>query len=143
MKMLAEILVVNDDAHMRDLVVKVLTCEGYSMPALLRGQDVLEASEEVPVDLVVLDIRMPGMDGMTLLREVKRRAPETWILLMTAFGSIDGSVANFDFRGKIRKPGISNSMTYSHQNSRKSKIATEPIIGYVGAISQRKGGTYK
>jgi hypothetical protein len=37
-----------------------------------------------------------------------------------------GSVAHFDFRGKIRKPGISNSMTYSHQNSRKSKFATEP-----------------
>jgi tetratricopeptide (TPR) repeat protein len=40
--------------------------------------------------------------------------------------SISGSVANFDFRGKIRKPGISNSMTYSYQNSRKSKFATEP-----------------
>ena len=92
MKMLAEILVVDDDAHMRDLVVKVLTREGYSVRALPRGQDVLEAIEEAPVDLVVSDIRMPGMDGMTLLREVKRRAPETCILLMTAFGSIDSAL---------------------------------------------------
>jgi hypothetical protein len=37
-----------------------------------------------------------------------------------------GSVAKFDFRGKIRKLGISNSMTYGHQNSRKSNFATEP-----------------
>src|SRR4029450_1964612 len=39
----------------------------------------------------------------------------------------EGSVAKFDFRGKIRKPGISNSMTYRHQNSRKSNFATEPL----------------
>jgi hypothetical protein len=38
----------------------------------------------------------------------------------------NGSVAKFDFRGKIRKLGISNSMTYGHQNSRKSNFATEP-----------------
>jgi hypothetical protein len=41
----------------------------------------------------------------------------------------DGSVAKFDFRGKIRKPGISNSMIYRHQNSRKSSFATEPSAG--------------
>jgi DNA-binding NtrC family response regulator len=60
--------------------------------ALPRAQDVLTALEEAPADLVISDIRMPGMDGMPLLQEVKRRAPETWMLLMTAFGSIDSAV---------------------------------------------------
>jgi hypothetical protein len=41
-------------------------------------------------------------------------------------------VANFDFRGKIRKPGIGNSMIYRHQNSRKSNFATEPVLGHSG-----------
>ena len=45
------------------------------------------------------------------------------VLLIVA---LDGSVANFDFRGKIRKIGISNSMTYRPPNARKSKFATEP-----------------
>src|SRR5262249_50631460 len=58
----------------------------------LRGQEVLKAIEEGPADLVISDIRVPGMDGMTLLQEVKRRAPGTWVLLMTAFGSIDSAV---------------------------------------------------
>ena len=87
-----EILVVDDDGRMRDLVAKVLTREGYSVRALPRGQDVLSALQEMPADLVISDIRMPGMDGMTLLQEVRRVSPETSVVLMTAFGSIDSAV---------------------------------------------------
>jgi two-component system response regulator AtoC len=87
-----EILVVDDDARMRELIVKVLAREGYSVRSLLRGQDVLQALEDEPADLVISDIRMPEMDGLTLLQEVKRVAPETSVLLMTAFGSIDTAV---------------------------------------------------
>jgi len=87
-----DILVVDDDSHMRDLVVKVLTREGYTARALPRAQEVLKALEEVPSDLVLSDIRMPGMDGLALLREVKRVSPETSVILMTAFGSIDSAV---------------------------------------------------
>jgi DNA-binding NtrC family response regulator len=87
-----EILVVDDDGRMRNLVAKVLTREGYSVRALPRGQDVLKALEEVAADLVISDIRMPGMDGMTLLQEVKRVSPATLVVLMTAFGSIDSAV---------------------------------------------------
>jgi DNA-binding NtrC family response regulator len=89
---MGEILVVDDEARMRDLVAKVLAREGYTVQALPRGQDVLQALKEGPVDLVISDIRMPEMDGLTLLQEVKRVAPETSVLLMTAFGSIDTAV---------------------------------------------------
>jgi two-component system, NtrC family, response regulator AtoC len=87
-----EILIVDDDARMRELVSKVLAREGYSVRPLPRGQDVLQALEEGPADLIISDIRMPEMDGLTLLQEVKRVAPETSMLLMTAFGSIDTAV---------------------------------------------------
>jgi DNA-binding NtrC family response regulator len=87
-----DILVVDDDGHMRELIAKVLTREGYAARALPRAQDVLKALEEEPTDLVLSDIRMPGMDGLTLLREVKRVSPETSVILMTAFGSIDSAV---------------------------------------------------
>jgi DNA-binding NtrC family response regulator len=87
-----EILVVDDDARMRELVAKVLAREGYSVRPLPCGQDVLQTLEEGPADLVISDIRMPAMDGLTLLQEIKRVAPETSVLLMTAFGSIDTAV---------------------------------------------------
>jgi DNA-binding NtrC family response regulator len=87
-----EILVVDDDTRMRDLVAKVLAREGYTVRALPRARDVLQALEEGPADLVVSDIRMPEMDGLRLLQEVRRITPETSVLLMTAFGSIDTAV---------------------------------------------------
>ncbi len=87
-----EILVVDDDTRMRELLAKVLVREGYEVRALPRAQEVLEALEEERVDLVISDIRMPEMDGLTLLREVKRLSPQTSVLLMTAFGSIDTAV---------------------------------------------------
>src|SRR5262245_35531074 len=87
-----EILVVDDDARMRELLVKVLAREGYAVRSLPRGQEVLQALEEGPVELIISDIRMQEMDGVTLLQEVKRMAPETTVLLMTAFGSIDTAV---------------------------------------------------
>ncbi|MGH8067856.1 MAG: sigma-54-dependent transcriptional regulator [Candidatus Entotheonellia bacterium] len=87
-----EILVVDDEARMRELVAKVLAREGYAVRALPRAQKVLRALEEAPADLIISDIRMPEMDGLTLLQEVKRVAPETSVLLMTAFGSIDTAV---------------------------------------------------
>jgi two-component system, NtrC family, response regulator AtoC len=87
-----EILVVDDDARMRELIVRVLAREGYTVRPMACGQEVLQALEEEPVDLVISDIRMPEMDGLTLLQEVKHVAPETSVLMMTAFGSIDTAV---------------------------------------------------
>jgi DNA-binding NtrC family response regulator len=87
-----EILVVDDDRRMHELVAKVLRREGYSVRALPRAREVLNALQEAPVDLVLSDIRMPEMDGLTLLQEVKRTSPDTAVILMTAFGSIDAAV---------------------------------------------------
>ena len=83
---------------MRELIVRVLAREGYAVRPLPRGQEALQALEEGPVDLVVSDIRMPEMDGLTLLQEVRRLAPETSVLMMTAFGSIDTAVQEMTAR---------------------------------------------
>jgi DNA-binding NtrC family response regulator len=87
-----EILVVDDDQRMRELVAKVLAREGYAVRALPRAREVLQALAEGPADLVITDLRMPEMDGLTLLQEIKRLSPDTSVLLMTAFGSIDSAV---------------------------------------------------
>jgi hypothetical protein len=84
----------------------------------------------------LLAAQLPPAAAEAARRRVRRKAQKkgrtpsataillaAWVLLVT---TLDGSVAKFDFRGKIRKPGISNSMTYRHQNSRKSNFATEP-----------------
>ena len=86
------ILVVDDEEQMRDLLAKVLERKGYQVAVCGDGTEALAFLEKEPVDLVVTDVRMPGLDGMEALRAIKELNPETVVIIMTAFGSIDQAV---------------------------------------------------
>ena len=86
------ILVVDDEEQMRDLLVKVLERKGYQVSVCGNGADALAFLEREPVDLVVTDVRMPGLSGMEALRAIKELNPEIVVIIMTAFGSIDQAV---------------------------------------------------
>jgi two-component system response regulator AtoC len=86
------ILVVDDEEQMRDLLVKVLERKGYQVSICGNGTEALAFLEREPVDLVVTDVRMPGLTGMEALRAIKELNPEIVVIIMTAFGSIDQAV---------------------------------------------------
>ena len=86
------ILVVDDEEQMRDLLVKVLERKGYQVSVCGNGADALAFLEREPVDLVVTDVRMPGLSGMEALRAIKELNPDIVVIIMTAFGSIDQAV---------------------------------------------------
>jgi DNA-binding NtrC family response regulator len=86
------ILVVDDEEQMRDLLVKVLERKGYQVSICGNGADALDFLEREPADLVVTDVRMPGLSGMEALRAIKELNPEILVIIMTAFGSIDQAV---------------------------------------------------
>jgi two-component system, NtrC family, response regulator AtoC len=86
------ILIVDDEEQMRDLLVKVLEKHGYQVAVCGNGTEALAFLEKEPMDLVVTDVRMPGMSGMEALRAIKELNPEIVVLIMTAFGSIDQAV---------------------------------------------------
>jgi two-component system response regulator AtoC len=90
----ARIFVVDDDTSSRDLLSRILGSAGYRVTQLSDGREALEllASEEGPPDLVVSDIRMGEMDGLALTDALRERAPDTPVILVTAFGNIDGAV---------------------------------------------------
>ena len=88
----ARILVVDDEEQMRDLLAKVLERNGYQVDVVSDGAAALAALEREPVELVLTDVRMPGLDGMEALRAIKEMAPEIVVIIMTAFGSIDQAV---------------------------------------------------
>ncbi|MBN1918678.1 MAG: sigma-54-dependent Fis family transcriptional regulator [Verrucomicrobia bacterium] len=87
------VLVIDDDAQMLELMRKVLGDYGCRVSARASAVAALKLLDEDPADIVLSDVRMPGMDGMELLDRVKRLSPETIFILMTAFGSIDAAVA--------------------------------------------------
>jgi two-component system, NtrC family, response regulator AtoC len=88
------IFVVDDDTSSRELLTRILAGEGYAVVALSDGREALErlSAAEGPPDLVVSDIRMGEVDGLTLTDRLRHEAPDTPILLVTAFGNIDGAV---------------------------------------------------
>jgi DNA-binding NtrC family response regulator len=84
--------VVDDEEQMRDLLAKVLERKGYEVSVCGDGAEALTLLEREPADLVITDVRMPGLNGMEALRAVKELNPEIVVLIMTAFGSIDQAV---------------------------------------------------
>ena len=86
------ILVVDDEEQMRDLLTKILERKGYQVSVCGNGMEALSILEKEPMDLVVTDVRMPGLSGMEALRAIKELNPEIVVLIMTAFGSIDQAV---------------------------------------------------
>ena len=86
------ILVVDDEEQMRDLLAKVLERKGYQVSVSGDGAEALALLEKEPADLVVTDVRMPGLNGMEALRAIKELNPEIVVIIMTAFGSIDQAV---------------------------------------------------
>src|SRR5687768_18522612 len=87
-----KIFVIDDDAIARDLLAEALTKDGYDVEAFDNGATAIARGKQIKVDLVLTDIRMGVVDGVAVLREFKRFSPDTSIVLLTAFGSLEGAI---------------------------------------------------
>jgi len=88
----ASILVVDDQQNFRFSLAVTLKREGHEVGEAGSGQQAIRAVSARGFDIVVTDLRMPGMDGVALLREIKKMDPQTEVVVMTAFGSVDSAV---------------------------------------------------
>jgi DNA-binding NtrC family response regulator len=88
----SRILVVDDDPASRDLLRKVLATEGHQVVQAADGREALAEVERQRPDLVVSDIRMPDVDGVQLLERMREAAADVPVILVTAFGDVEGAV---------------------------------------------------
>jgi two-component system response regulator FlrC len=88
----SKILVVEDDAGLREALIDTLKLSGYQCVEAESGEDALLTLKEQSVDLVVSDVQMGGMSGLTLLNSIKRNWPNLPVLIMTAYGTINDAV---------------------------------------------------
>ena len=86
------VLVVDDELNIRTALAKLLTQAGHTALAAEDGEQALAVLEETPADLVISDLKMVGVDGLDVLRAVKQRRPDTEVMLLTAYGTIDSAV---------------------------------------------------
>ncbi|MEH7417268.1 response regulator transcription factor [Neobacillus drentensis] len=94
---MVKILIVDDDPHIRELIRVLLSQEGLAVVEATDGTAALEVLESEKIDLIILDIMMPNMDGWTFCREVRTYYSETLpILMLTAKGDISQKVKGFE-----------------------------------------------
>ncbi len=86
------ILVVDDELDIRESLDDLLSSEGYQVDLAGGGEEGLRRLEASAYDLVLLDLMMPDVNGMEVLREVRQKDPETPVFMITAFGSVEGAV---------------------------------------------------
>ncbi len=89
------ILVCEDDAHIRRLMREYLEREHYQVSECINGEEAIAFLDHEPVDLLVTDVMMPGLDGFTLARILRDRGSEMPILMITAKDTIDDKKAGF------------------------------------------------
>ncbi len=103
------ILVVDDEKNMCHMLSMVLGRAGYQVDCASNGLEALDFLSKFPVDLVLCDVRMPEMDGMTFLEAVQKKGLDTLVIMMSAFGNIDSAVeamkkGAYDYISKPFKP---------------------------------------
>lgn len=87
------ILIVEDEQVLRESLAELLADEGYRVVQAPDGKAAYELVLREPVDLVLSDVRMPQMDGITLLGHLQKAQPETPVIMLTAFGTVESAVA--------------------------------------------------
>jgi two-component system, NtrC family, response regulator PilR len=88
----ARVLVVEDEAVLQDLLVRILEAEGYAVRAADTGEEALQLLGGELFDIVLLDLNLPGVDGMHVLSVAPALQTDAQIIMMTAFGSVDTAV---------------------------------------------------
>ncbi len=119
-----KILLIEDEQKIGLYVAKALTGEGHEVEVLLRGDEGRTAATTKPYDAILLDLALPGCDGLEVLRAIRARSITTPILILTARGEVSDRISGLDLGADdyLAKP-----------------FAIEELIARVNALTRRKG----
>jgi excisionase family DNA binding protein len=100
------VLVVDDEASIRDLLSKTLALAEYEVDVAPDGRSALERMRLYPYDLLIADLKMPGMDGLAVIREAKRYKSDLPVIIITGFSTESSAIeaVNLGVAGYLTKP---------------------------------------
>ena len=124
-----KILVIDDEEVVRLSHRRILAGERFNVETVLDGAEGLQLLEQHPVDVVLLDLRMPGMDGISVLKRIKEKWPEIEVIVITGYPSIETAkeaiqLGAYDYLAKPAHPEDIMKVTS-------------------GAVEQKKWGMHK
>lgn len=128
------ILVVDDEPVARQSLSEILRLEGYSVNSVPNGQAAVEYVRTHPVDLMVVDLRMPGMDGLEVIQVVNQVAPDTEVILLTAYASTETAIQALRLRihDYMMKPALPSQIVASVKKGLARREARMKMRGAAG-----------
>jgi DNA-binding NtrC family response regulator len=125
-----QILVIDDDPSLRRVMEYNLQQEGYEVTTAASGDKGLKLFSQLKPSLVITDMKMPGLDGLTVLRNIREQSPETLVIIITAFGEVDIAVeamkaGAYDY---IQKPFSRDSL----------KLTVRKALQYSGVVEENQ-----
>jgi len=87
-----KIMLVDDEERFLDTTKKLLARKGYDVLTAASGQEALEKLKSHTIHVVILDVKMPGMDGVTVLKEIKRNHPLVEVIMLTGHATVESAV---------------------------------------------------
>lgn len=153
------ILVVDDDPSVLKAVKVALEEMNYNFLSARSGEEALSKFEKNNVDIVLSDIRMPKMSGLELLRKIKERSPETYVIVMTAYASVDSAVEAMKEGASdyIRKPielkdmkttimGIIEDLEFDEVRGKNLRLhkkdSTDPLKTFKKLVDEGRHGIF-
>jgi DNA-binding response OmpR family regulator len=143
------ILVVDDERIMRITLAEILSLEGYDVTAVDSGQEALARLEQGPFELMLTDLRMPGIDGVQLIEAARRLAPQMIIIVLTAHATLDSAVRalRHGAHDYLFKPARAEEIVASvraglskrAETTRREQLYTA-VERVVGSLENRGGG---
>ena len=125
-----KILLVEDDANVASGLKKILHSQGYAITALVRGDEGLRRSLDEQFDVVITDLKLPGLDGLELVKKLHQEKPKLPIVLITAHGSTETAIeatkwGAFDY---IPKPfEVEELLDITARALQSSRLMSEPV----------------
>jgi len=135
------ILVIDDERNIRTLVSRVLAQDDVEVHTAGTGKEGLELAEELSPDVSLVDLRLPDMDGIQVVRELKAKHPDSAVIMITAFGHIESAVAAI-------KTGATDYLEKPFQHLEKLRISVSRALDEVKArreitrLTKREEGKY-
>ncbi|MCG6917613.1 MAG: response regulator, partial [Deltaproteobacteria bacterium] len=136
------VLLVDDEKDYLEVLIRRLSKREVNVAGVSSGEEALQYVQGRPIDVAVLDVKMPGMDGIEVLREIKKLNPLIEVIMLTGHASLEVALEGmrsgaFDY---LMKPAEIDELLYKIQDAYRAKTIQEEKIARLEEQKDRQGG---